>query len=267
MWLGAIVLLCYLAVLALLFAMQGRILYPGWSQGVRAIGYDTARFRRVETRTQDGLAGRLLYAAPAPGRPMILFFHGNGDSAAGGVEAVLPYLAAGFGAAVPEYRGYDGLAGTPSEAGLYRDGRAARAWLASQGIASGRTVLMGYSLGSGVAAQLAVEERPLALVLIAPFASVAAVTRMHFPWVPARWLVTQRFATVDKIGRVDCPLLLVHGDADGTIPVANTRLLAAARPEATVAVLPGVGHEIAWSPAAQRAVAEWLARLRATAAG
>lgn len=261
MLLGATALLLYLALLAALFMAQTRILYPGWSRGVHAVRYDAARFHRVDTMTEDGLAGRLLWAAPAPGRPVILFFHGNGDSIAGGAQAVLPYVMAGYGAVIPEYRGYDGLAGTPSEQGLYRDARAARRWLSAQGIAPADTIVMGYSLGTGVAAEMAREERPRALVLVAPFASVAAAARMHFPWLPAGWLVTQRFATIDKIGRIDCPLLLVHGAADATVPVANSRLLAAARPDARLVVLPAVGHEIAWVPAAQRAITDWLAAL------
>ena len=264
-WLGAAVLLLYCTLLGALFVAQKHILYPGWSRGVRAVGYDTARFRRVETVTEDGLPGRLLYAAPAPGRPVILFFHGNGDSIAGGAQAIGPLIAAGYGAVLPEYRGYDGLPGTPSEQGLYRDARAARHWMTTQGIAPADTIVMGYSLGTGVAAEMAQEmageERPRALVLVAPFASIATAARMHFPWLPARWLVTQRFATTDKIGHIACPLLLVHGDADATIPVANSRLLAAARPNARLVVLRGVGHEIAWSPEAQWVVADWLAGL------
>ena len=264
-WLGAAALLLYLAVLTALFLGQSRILYPGWSRGVRAVAYDTARFRRVATVTEDGLAGRLLYAPPAPGKPVILFFHGNGDSVAGAAQAVMPLVVAGYGAVLPEYRGYDGLPGTPSEQGLYRDARAARRWLTAQGVPPADTIVMGYSLGTGVAAEMATEERPRALVLVAPFASIATAARMHFPWLPAGLLVTERFATIDKIGRIDCPLLLLHGAADATVPVASSRLLAAVRPDARLVVLAGVGHEIAWTPAAQRVVADWLARLPAPA--
>ena len=200
--LGAAALFLYLALLAWLFANQSRLLYPGWSRGVPVIAYDSRSYRRIDLTTEDGLTGRLLYAPPAPGKPVVLFFHGNGDSVAGSATVVAPFIAAGYGAVLPEYRGYAGLPGTPSEQGLYRDARAARRWMATQGIGPARTVVMGYSLGSGVAAQSALEERPLALVLVAPFASVATVARMHFPWLPARWLLTQRFATIDKIGRI-----------------------------------------------------------------
>lgn len=261
--LGLVALALYLLLLALLFAMQGRLLYPGWSQGVAPATAD-ARFHPIAVTTEDGLAGRLLFAAPRGDRPVILFFHGNGDSAAGGAAAVSPYLDAGYGAVVPEYRGYDGLPGTPSEAGLYRDARAARRWMAAHGMGARETIVMGYSLGTGVAAQTALEERPAALVLLAPFASIAAAARMHFPWLPAGLLVTQRFATVDKLSRIACPVLLVHGAADTTVPPANLRLLAAVRPDARTLLLPGIGHEIAWTSAAQRAVLAWLQALPAS---
>ena len=90
--------------------------------------------------------------------PVILFFHGNGDSVAGSAVAVQHVSPRpGYGAVLPEYRGYAGLPGTPNEQGLYRDARAARRWMTAQGITPARTIIIGYSLGSGVATQSAVE--------------------------------------------------------------------------------------------------------------
>lgn len=125
--------LLYLALLAILFVLQSRIVYPGWWRGVQA-GAGDRRLHPIALTTEDGLAGRLLFAAPERDRPVILFFHGNGDSAASGAVAIAPYLDAGYGAVVPEYRGYDGLPGAPSEQGLYRDARAARRWMAAHGM-------------------------------------------------------------------------------------------------------------------------------------
>lgn len=256
---GAVALLLALGTLALVQFGQSRILFPGWSRGVHVVDYDRRRFRTVRLTTQDGQPGRLLYAPPAPGRPVILFFHGNGDSAGGGTIALRPFLTAGYGAVVPEYRGYDGLPGTPSERGLYHDARAARRWMASQGIGPARTIVMGYSMGTGVAAQSAMETAPRALVLVAPFASIAHAARMRYPWLPAQWLVTERFATIEKLAAIRAPVLLIHGETDRTVPAANARLLAEARPDARLIVLPGIGHEVVWNPSAQAAIGRWLA--------
>ena len=257
----AVAALCYGGVLFGLYLFQTRLIYPGWSRGGGAPAMDMAGWRDVALVAEDGAAGRLLYSPPRPGMPVILFFHGNGDTVAGGAAAVAPYRAAGFGVVLPEYRGYAGLPGKPSEAGLYRDARAARRWMAAHGIGADRTVIIGYSLGSGVAAESALASPPRALALVAAFASVPRVTAQHFPWIPARWLVTERFDTFAKIARIRCPLLLVHGEADGTIPPDNSRLLGDARPDARLVLLPGLGHELVWRPAAQRAISRWLAAL------
>lgn len=117
-------------------------------------------------------------------------------------------------------------------------------------------------MGSGVATETALEERPASLVLVAGFASIARVTAMRFPWLPAEWLVTERFDSLARIGRIDCPMLLVHGLADTTVPARNSMLLHAARPTAALMLLPGVGHDAVWRPAAQRPITAWLSRLR-----
>lgn len=252
------VALLYVALLAALYGFQRRLIYPGWWRGTAAVQPDLTGYRDITTATADGLRGRLLYHAPQPGKPVILFFHGNGDSVLGSVVSVRTLVAAGYGAVLPEYRGYNGNPGTPSEQGLYTDARAARAWMAANGIAPDRTVVIGYSIGTGIAAQIALEIKPRALVLVAPYASLPHVIAAHFPWIPAGLLASDRFDTAAKIARIGCPVLLVHGDRDGTIPAAESALLEAGRPDATRIVFPGVGHEVIFTAPAQAAIAAWL---------
>lgn len=250
--------LLYLALLAALYGMQRRLIYPGWWRGTAAVTPDLAGYRDVAITTADGLRGRLLYHPPREGKPVVLFFHGNGDSVLGSVVSVEALVAAGYGAVLPEYRGYDGNPGEPSEQGLYADGRAARAWMAANGIAPDRTIVMGYSIGTGIAAQIALEMRPRALVLVAPYASMPHVIVAHFPWIPANLLARDRFDTAAKIARIGGPVLLVHGDRDRTIPAAESAVLKADRPDATRIVFPGVGHEVVFTRPAQEAIAAWL---------
>lgn len=253
----AIVLL-YLALIATLYAFQRRAIYPGWWRGTAAVRVDTSVYRDVAITTADGLRGHLLYAPPRDGKPVILFFHGNGDSVLGGVVALESLVAAGYGAVVPEYRGYNGNPGTPDEAGLYADARAARGWMAANGIGPSRTIVFGYSIGTGIAAQIALEMQPRALVLVAPYASLPHVIAARMPWIPVDLLARDRFDTAAKIARIRCPVLLIHGAADRTIPAAESALLKSIRRDATRIVFPGVGHEVIFTALAQRRIAGWL---------
>jgi pimeloyl-ACP methyl ester carboxylesterase len=252
------VALIYLAIAGLLYTFQRRLIYPGWYFGTAAVHPDHSGYRDVAVTTSDGLRGRLLYHPPQPGKPVILFFHGNGDSVLGSIVAMRQLVAAGYGAVLPEFRGFNGAPGIPDEQGLYRDARAARAWMTANGIAADRIVIIGYSLGTGVAAQMALEAKPRALILIAPYASVAYVAAARFWWLPANLLVSERFDTATKIGRVACPILLIHGAADTTIPPENSALLKTLRPDADRAVIPGVGHGVVFEQPTQEVIARWL---------
>lgn len=250
--------LFYLAIVGALWGFQRRLIYPGWWRGTAAAKPDLAGYRDIAITTEDGLKGRLLYHPPQPGKPVILFFHGNGDSVLGSAIAVEQLVASGYGAVLPEYRGYNGNAGLPDEQGLYKDARAALAWMRANGIGSDKIVVMGYSLGTGVAAEAALETKPRALVLVAPYASIAHVTAARFPFIPANWLVTERFDTAAKIGRIACPVLLIHGAIDGTIPAENSALLKGVRPGADRILFPNAGHEVVFTAPAQAAIAAWL---------
>ena len=99
----------------------------------------------------------------------------------------------------------------------------------------------------------------LALVLVAPYASIAHVASARFWWLPANLLVSERFDTAAKIGRISCPILLIHGAADTTIPPENSAALKALRPDTDRVIFAGVGHEVVFRQPAQARIAHWLA--------
>jgi pimeloyl-ACP methyl ester carboxylesterase len=252
------VALIYVAVVGLLYTFQRRLIYPGWYFGTAAVNPDHSGYRDVEVTTSDRLRGRLLYHPPQPDKPVILFFHGNGDSVLGSMVAMRSLVAAGYGAVLPEFRGFNSAPGIPDEQGLYRDARAARAWMTANGIGADRTVIVGYSLGTGVAAQTALEQPPRALVLVAPYASIVHVTAARFWWLPANLLVSERFDTAAKIAHIACPILLIHGAIDTTIPPENSALLKTLRPDADRAVFAGTGHGVVFTAPAQALMMRWL---------
>ncbi|CAN5331617.1 hypothetical protein BH09PSE4_BH09PSE4_06440 [soil metagenome] len=257
---GAAALLLYLAVLAALYWNQRSFIYPAPANHSAAATPAERGAIDVRIATEDGLDLRAIYRPAPPGRPTVIFFHGNGDSLAGSQEATRGIASAGYGVLLPEYRGYGGNRGSPSEEGLYRDGRAALRWLASQGVRPEQTVLIGNSLGSGVATEMALQRRVGGLILISGFTSLADVVGLHLPFVPARWLVKDRYDNLGKIPKVACPILILHGTSDTVIPVRLGKELAGAASVASLELIPDRGHELAYARESQARIVLWLRR-------
>ncbi len=123
------------------------------------------------------------------------------------------------------YRGYSGSTGHPTEKALVSDGLLAYDYLKAQGVAPSRIVLYGESLGTGIATQVASQRQTAAVILEAPFASVAAEAKAHFGIFPIDWLLLDRFDSMANIGRIEAPLLILHGSQDSVIPANSSHAL------------------------------------------
>lgn len=247
-----------LVATALLYTQQRRMLFPAPHDYPREA---LPGFRLVHTKTDDGLRLSAFYRAAAPGRRTILFFHGNGDNMLGAIEATRGPAAAGHGLMLVEYRGYAGNPGSPGEAGLYRDGAAAMRWLGEAGVEARNIVVVGNSIGSGPATEMALRHDVAALILVSGLSDLPSVVRGQVPLVP-RWLVRDRFDNASKLARVKAPVYLMHGDADTLVTPDNLERLARARPDATVVRVAGAGHELAYTAPAQAILAKWVDGLR-----
>lgn len=193
----------------------------------------------------DGVSVVAWYAPARQGRPTLLYFHGNGGNLANRSEVIRRFMAEGLGVYMMSYRGYSGSGGTPSESNNVADARRAYADLRGLGIVAGDVVLYGESLGSGVAAQVALDAVAAGLILEAPFTSIVDIGAQSFPFLPVRWLMTHRYETIGIIDRVRMPLLVVHGEADRIVPVAMGREVFSAAAQAApkrLVTLPGAGH-------------------------
>lgn len=245
-WLGA-ALFAYVAVLATLYFAQGWFIYPAQ----RGPGADVPGFQRVTYPTSDGMELTAGYRAAALGRPTILYFHGNGADWQSSIVATDRMVPAGYGVLAAEYRGYRGNPGTPGEEGLYRDGRAAIAFLHEQGVGADRLVIIGNSIGGGVATKIASEVQPAALVLISPFASLRQLVSEKLWWAPTALLLRDTYDNEAALAEVNSPVLVMHGTADTLIPDAHGRQLAESRPGTELAIFEGIGHDLAWYPKAE----------------
>lgn len=255
---GAIALATfYITVVGALWMGQSRFIYPALqSQSALPDG-----FAEVTITTADGIALRSFYREADAGQPTLVFFHGNSGTLTGSAMATRPLAEQGIGLLLAEYRGYAGHAGEPSEDGLYRDGDAAMAWLAEQGIPLRRTIVMGNSLGTGVASEMALRHQPAALILSAPFTSLPDTASANLPWLPVHWLMQDRFASKEKLPQLTMPILIQHGTADHLVPFEQGLALSQTNPKAEFQRFEGIGHGLAFERASGEARARWIAQL------
>lgn len=258
-----IVVCCYVAVVIMFVALQRSLMYPAMTSAAPLVAEDY-RFHGVAladavTKTSDGITLHGWYARPEGDppepRPLILFFHGNGGNRIHRIDDIDLLVGLGAEVLVFDYRGYAENAGTPSEAGLKLDARAAWEYAIQElGVPSDRIVLFGESLGGGVAVSLAAETcaagtPPAGLILRSTFSSMTDAASYHYPWLPIRLALLDRYDSMSRIGQVTCPLLMLHGDRDPVVPdVLGRRLFDAAPAESAggvakqFVVLEGAGH-------------------------
>ena len=256
----AVAVALYLLLLVIVFFAQRSLLYfPGRTYVPLSQARANPAFQEFAVTTSDGIDLRGWYA-PATTKPYtIVFFHGNADSLRTAAPVANPYIAAGYGFLVTTYRGYSGMPGRPTEAGLYKDARAYLQGLAGKGIASSSIVLFGQSLGTGVAVQMATEFQVRGVMLLAPFLSIPKLAGIHFPFFPASLLVLDRFDNEKKIGSIHSPLLIANGDRDQVVPPSHgARLYELANQPREFHSFPGRGHNDAFDQFAPISI-DWIA--------
>src|SRR5262249_31203608 len=155
-------------------------------------------------------------------RCVFLMMHGNAGNITHRVDRITMWQRSlNVSVFVFDYRGYGRSTGQPNEPGVYSDARAAYRWLTvTRGITPDDVVFFGESLGTAVALQLATEVTPRALILESPLTSAVEMGQRRFPWLPVWWIMRNRFASIEKIGRYHGPLLIIHGTQDTVIPFA-----------------------------------------------
>lgn len=252
----------YMLVSLVLWQRQGSLVFPAPTTPLNTPSGEASRegYKLEALETSDHLRLAFWAAPPQQGRLTIIFFHGNGAAAPSIMPVLAPLRRAGYGLILAEYRGYSGNPGGPSEKTLALDAQAYLDWAEAHG--NGLPVIVGESIGTGVAVHLASERQVRGLILDSPFTSLADVVRAGPFWWAPTILLTSRFDSSSRIGRVKAPVLLVHGDSDTVVPVQLSHPLVNAIPCLSKALyLPGVVHTAFRSDTSGQAVAALLAFL------
>jgi fermentation-respiration switch protein FrsA (DUF1100 family) len=228
-------------LLLVLWITQRRLIYLPLTQKVPPVESVLSGAEEVELRTEDGL-GLHAWFVPGSKGAAVLIFNGNAGHRAHRAPLAEALSNEGFSVLLVDYRGYGGNPGRPSEAGLASDARAARAWLEARAEVD-RIAYFGESLGAAVAVGLATEEPPEALILRSPFTSLADVGRVHYPYLPVRLLLWDRYQAIDGVGSLEVPTLVIAGERDGIVPVEQSKaVFEAAREPKRLVIIPDADH-------------------------
>jgi fermentation-respiration switch protein FrsA (DUF1100 family) len=235
------VVFIYLSVVTIVYLFQRRLQYfpdpspPGTPSSRLYPGLE-----EVGLETSDGVKLQAWYLAGK--RPLtVVVFHGNGGHRGHRVDLLERFQRMGLGLFLLDYRGYGGSEGSPHEAGLYADAEAAISWCEAR--VGPELIYFGESLGSGVAVEMATRKTPRALIIESGFSSAVDVAQKHYPFLPVGILMRDRYAAAEKIGRVACPLLMLHGDSDQLVPMEfGKRLYDVANEPRQWHVMAGAGH-------------------------
>ena len=244
-----VVLASYGLLVAVVYFMQGRMLYlPNVSGRALTmtpgdVGMD---YEDVAIDTADGVTLHGWFIAGRSSE-VLLFFHGNAGNISHRLDSIRQFQELGLSILIIDYRGYGQSGGRTTEKGIYRDTDAAWRYLTERRkISAGNIVIFGRSLGASAASWLAARYQPMALIVESSFTSVPDIAQELYPWLPVRWISRFSHATLDYVRDVHCPVLVVHSRDDEIIPLHHGEaIFAAANEPRTLLVLRG-GHNDAF---------------------
>ncbi len=240
------VLLLAGTVMAVLWAVQRQLVYFPDTRPLPPAGDVVVGARDVTLHTADGLelgAWFVPAAGPVDTGTAVLVAPGNGGNRAGRAGLATELSRRGLAVLLMDYRGYGGNPGSPSQGGLAADADAAVHALEELGFPLRRTVYLGESLGSGVVAALAVRHPPAGVVLRSPFTELADVGAHHYPWLPVRALLRDRFPVEEHLATIDAPVTVIYGDRDSVVPTVLSARVASRAPSLRErVVIPGADH-------------------------
>jgi len=240
-WLLVVVVL-YVGIVGLLYVTQRSLQYFPERQRTPPSAAGLHDAEEVVLDTADSERVIVWHVPPREGRPVFLYFHGNGGSLLWRYERFRTLIDDGIGLVALSYCGYGSSSAEPTETGLAEDAATAYAFAVAR-YPTDRVVLWGESLGSALAIALAAEKPVGHLVLEAPFTSAADVAAWHYWFVPVRIMMKDQFRSDLRVGKVTAPVLVVHGENDAVVPVAlSERLYGLIRAPKRIVRIAGAGH-------------------------
>ncbi len=210
----------------LLYIFQPRFIYFPQSKIDFTPDMAGLSFEDIYFKTEDDVLLNGWFIPADDARKTLLFFHGNGGNISHRLESMKIFHEMGLSVFIIDYRGYGQSQGTTSEQGTYRDAEAAWQFLTeTRGISDENIIIFGRSMGGAVAIWLAGKHTPNLLILESAFTSVADMAKHYYPYLPTHLLVRIKYASIDRIEDIHCPILISHSQTDEIVPYKYGREL------------------------------------------
>jgi uncharacterized protein len=244
---GATAFTTWAGFIVVITARQRTMLFaPNRQREVAQFAPSGHRTRQVVVRSADGtrLCGWLMTPRVPGPHPAVVYFGGRSEEVSWVVRDA-EHLFPGMQVLAVNHRGFGESHGVPGERELVEDGCACVDWLCAAGRVpdSSRIAIVGRSLGSGIAVQVAAKRAVAAVVLLTPFDSVLAVVRKKIPTAPVGLILRHRFESIKVARQVQAPVLIVRAERDDVVPHPHTDVLATHLPKLTDdVIIPGSDH-------------------------
>lgn len=253
-----VVAISWASIFAIAYLGQHKLLYMPFGDVLTPAEAGFRDARSQPMTTADGETITRWTKRAAPGKPTIMYFHGNGGSLAMRASRLDAYGALGYGIVAISYRSFTGSTGTPSERANVADAIAAYDDLRNT-IPASDIVLHGESLGTGVAAQLAAARPAAALVLETPYSSVADVAAGRFWYLPVHYVIHESYDSMRAATSIAAPTLVLAGARDTVVPATFARkLYAAFKSTKHYVEYPNGSHVDLWDHGALTEITRWI---------
>lgn len=243
LWIPIIALSIYLLSIAYMYFFQRSFLYHPLKEVNGLAHYKLSNTEEVFLTADDGTKIQAWFRTPDNGCDMTIFLHGNYGSLDDRADKLKQLADMGYGFIIPAWRSFGKSEGEPNMENLYSDARTVIKFAASKGYNTENIIMIGESLGTGIATKMANEFSFKGLFLITPYTSIADRAGEIYPGMPTKTLTKDNYKVLENIATIKQPLLIIHGTNDTIIPHSHSeKIIAAAMEPKKLVIYPGIGH-------------------------
>ena len=215
----------YASVCTYMYIFQRNFLYHPYKNNYLRGEKLNVDFKEISVPSTEGINLKAWFYKNPQNKYTVLFFHGNAGELGNRIYKLNELKNLNLNYLIISWRGFSGNKGSPTEQGLYSDARSALEWLEKNNISKNKIILYGESLGTGVAVEVAQNQKFAGIILESPYTSIVDTAKIYYPYLPVDLILKDKYLSLKKIKNINSPILIMHGGADRIIPIAMGKKL------------------------------------------